>query len=277
MTARQQSLTDDCNTTSKAGVTYSGVLEFCVASVEDLHLANGLGADRIELCTALELGGLTPSFGLMKQASNLPMPTVVLIRPRLGGFHYNSADLGVMHFDIGQVRNAGLSGVAFGALGKDGSLDSAALRPLVEAARGMRCVLHRAFDLVPDPFAALEAAIELGFHRILTSGQATRAIEGADLIARLVAQADGRIEILPAAGIQAAHAQALLKTTQAGQLHASCSKRLVSTSVAETAYGFAPSEGRLTLDEVKARALRAAVAPYKNNKIEVTQNMVGAV
>jgi copper homeostasis protein len=198
-------------------------LEVCVDTAAGVLAAKNGGADRIELCSSLALAGLTPSVGLMDVAKTLDCPTYVMIRPRGGDFVYDAGDLTIMLRDIDAVRDARLDGVVLGASLPDGSLDERTLNLLILHASGLGLTLHRAFDVTPDQEAALETAIGLGFQRILTSGGAASAVEGADRIAALVAQADGRIEIMAGSGVSAQNAANLIRKTGVREIHASCS------------------------------------------------------
>ncbi len=197
------------------------LLEVCVDSAESLRAAIAGGADRIELCSALEIGGLTPSLGFLRLAGDMPVPVHALIRPRAGGFDYDADEVDQMVEDIRAARDTGLAGVVIGALRGD-VLDLESLMRLKAAAGPMSCTLHRAFDLCADPFAALDQSVSIGLDRILTSGQAVTAMEGSALLARLFGHADGRIGILPAAGITdwSVGALSILPLTE---VHASCS------------------------------------------------------
>jgi copper homeostasis protein len=195
-------------------------IEVCVDTPEGIGIAARAGVDRIELCAALALDGLTPGPGLVRLARTAGVPVLAMIRPRAGDFVLGAADRAAALADIAYMREAGLAGVVLGASMPDGRLDTGALAEMVEAAAGLDLTLHRAFDITPDPFAALEEAIALGFARILTSGQAPTAQEGGELIARLVRAARGRIQIMAGAGVRADHA-ARLATTGAGALHGS--------------------------------------------------------
>jgi copper homeostasis protein len=195
-------------------------IEVCVDTPAGLDIAVGAAADRIELCSALALDGLTPGPGLVRLARDVPVPVMAMIRPRAGDFVFDPGDLRAALEDIAHVRVAGLAGVVLGASLPDGGLDTPTLARMVDAAAGLDLTLHRAFDLTPDPFAALDSAVALGFTRILTSGQARAASEGADLLARLVEAADGRIGIMAGGGVRAAHA-ARLKATGVVALHGS--------------------------------------------------------
>jgi len=197
-------------------------VEICLETVQSLRAAKAGGADRVELCASLAVGGLTPSPGMMRFAAEIGVPARVLMRPRGGTFTYDADEIAVIERDIAAVRSFGLAGVVIGAGHHDGRLDRDVLARLIERAGGLGVTLHRAFDLTPDPFEALELAVQLGFDRILTSGQADTAAQGAPLLARLVAAADGRIGILAACGIDAANAPILIAATHVPEIHATC-------------------------------------------------------
>lgn len=222
------------------------VLEVCVDDAAGLEAAVQGGADRIELCSSLGLGGLTASAGLMAEASKLTLPVVALIRPRGGGFVYAEAEERVMLRDIELAAELGLAGVAIGALTPERTLDVALLKRLAWRAQGLQLTLHRAFDLVRDPVAALEQAIELGFHRVLTSGGAVKAPAGSAQLAALVARSGGRIRILAGSGITADNVQALLSATGVHEVHASCSAPQAEPDAGLVAFGFAGASSRVT-------------------------------
>lgn len=198
------------------------VLEICVDDPGGLAAAVEGGAQRIELCAALALGGLTPSPGLIAQAAKVPVPVFAMIRPRAGGFVYTDDELAAACADIAAVRAAGLAGLVFGATLRDGRLDQAAIRTVRDAADGLPMVLHRAIDVAPDLSEALETAIGLGYVRVLTSGGAETAAEGAGAITALARQAGGRITIMAGGGVDADNARLLL-AAGADDLHGSCS------------------------------------------------------
>lgn len=197
------------------------IFEVCVDTPAGLAAAVAGGADRIELCAALAVSGLTPSPGFMTLAAESGCPAYAMIRPRVGDFIYSSLDLDLMRRDIDAVRAAGLAGVVLGANRPSGDLDAEMLGALIAHAQGLGATLHRAFDLVPDLPAALETAIDLGFERILTSGGAPTAMEGAGRIAELVAQAGGRIAIMAGSGVTAANVAELVARTGVPEVHAS--------------------------------------------------------
>ncbi|NJD08879.1 MAG: copper homeostasis protein CutC [Gemmatimonadetes bacterium] len=196
------------------------LVEACVDSVESALAAEAGGAGRIELCDNLVEGGTTPSAATIAVAcERLRIPVFVIIRPRGGDFLYSDLELEIMRRDIAQAKTLGASGVVIGALRADGTVDVERARPLVEAARPMQVTHHRAFDVTPDPFEALEAIIALGADRVLTSGQAPSALEGAEVIAAAVRQAAGRIGILPGAGIDGGNARRIVEITGAREIH----------------------------------------------------------
>jgi len=202
----------------------AALLEVCVDDVAGLEAAVSGGADRIELCSALGSGGLTPSRGFMAVAAHVAIPVYALIRPRAGGFVYSEAEVSVMEADIAAAREAGLAGVVIGATTADGALDRPVIRKLVDAAEGLDLTLHRAIDVVSDMELALDLAIELGFSRVLTSGGARHAQEGIDVIARLVGRSAGKISIMPGGGVRPENAARFLAMPGVTELHASCSR-----------------------------------------------------
>lgn len=196
------------------------LLEVCVDSLAGLRAAIEGGADRIELCAALEVGGLTPSAGLMQAAAGCGVPVLVMIRPRSGNFAFESGEVAVMQADIATVRAAGLAGVVLGAA-RGAALDHDVLADLVEAAQGLDLTLHRAVDLCDDATAAVDMAAALGFHRILSSGGAATAVQGLPRLAAMITAAAGRVAIMPGAGVTA-ETVGLLRPLGTLEIHASC-------------------------------------------------------
>lgn len=229
------------------------LLEVCVDDVAGLEAAIEGGADRIELCSALAVGGLTPSAGLMSAAQRSPIPCYAMIRPRAGDFIYSPRELDIMTNDIYFAASAGLAGVVFGASLADGRLDSEALIQLCNAVSNMPRTLHRAFDLVPDIGEAVELAIECGFERILSSGRAASATDGLDDLAETIRIADGRISIMPGAGVTLAGLDAILDRLAVNEIHSSCSARVAVKDGHLVTLGFSAPEVRVTdRDTVKA-------------------------
>lgn len=236
------------------------LLEVCVGTPAGLIAAVESGADRIELCSALALGGLTPSAGLIALAATLSVPSRVMIRPREGHFVFDVAERDTMLRDIDVARTAGLEGVVIGAMTADGALDLATLEHLAGHARGMKLTLHRAVDLLPDPVEAVDAAIALGFATILTSGGALHAMDGIATIAAMQERAAGRIEIMAGSGVTAANAPNILAATGITAIHASCSKPVAVTDRHSLALGFELA-GRRDTDPGLVAALRSATQP----------------
>jgi copper homeostasis protein len=226
-------------------------LEVCVGSVAGLDIASASRADRAELCSALTVGGLTPSYGTMAMAAAKDLPCFVLVRPREGDFCYNRREIDVIRRDIDTVRSLKLAGVVIGASRPDGTLDEATLRQLLEHAAGLPAVLHRAFDLVPDFRVALETAINLGFKRVLTSGGAASAPAASKVIRELVQQAGNRIEVMAGSGLNPDNVAQFVRETGVPAVHSSCSSE-VRNSPGTVALGFAPATSRTTDAEVIA-------------------------
>ena len=196
------------------------LLEVCTDSLEGAIRAEAEGADRLELNSALSVGGLTPSIDLLRAVKqSVRIPVIAMLRPREGDFHCNGAELKVMRRDLDRLLDAGADGLAFGVLNPDHTIDTAACRGLLRVVRGKPTVFHRAFDETPDALTALDQLIDLGFTRLLTSGQAQTALQGADIIRSLIDRSAGRIEILPGAGINLSNVQDLIRTTRCDQVH----------------------------------------------------------
>jgi len=195
-------------------------LEICAANLASALTAQRAGAHRIELCSGLEAGGITPSAGLIRAAvAALSIPVHVLIRPREGDFCYSPEEVEVMCDDIRLCRDFGAAGVVIGALDERGELDTAAMTAMLRAAEGLHVACHRAFDSVPDPAATLEQLIAWGVSRVLSSGQAITAYEGRFLLKKLVAQAAGRIAVMPGAGISPQNIAEIRAVTCASDFH----------------------------------------------------------
>lgn len=198
------------------------LLEVCAATRPSLLAAIAAGAERVELCEDLAVGGVTPSADLIREAVAAEGLRVhVLIRCRAGSFVYTAEEVALMTEQIRQAKALGADGVVIGALTPEGDVDLSACRQWVAAAEGMSITFHRAFDRCRHPQEALEEIIRLGCHRLLTSGQADTAYEGRALIADLVRQAAGRLLILPGAGVNPSNAAAILSATGATELHSS--------------------------------------------------------
>lgn len=206
------------------------MVEIVCQSVADAINATKGGAGRIELCSALPLGGLTPTIGLLAAVKAVtPLPIMAMVRPRPGGFYYSDEELKVMEADARLLIQNGADGIVFGCLTEEGAVDIPACRRLVAVAEGHQTVFHRAFDCVSDLPTALNHLIALGITRILTSGGRGTAIEGAATIASLIHQANGHIEILPGGGIRAHNVRELVTKTGANQVHLAPLKAIPET------------------------------------------------
>lgn len=198
------------------------LLEIACASVADAVAAARGGADRLELCGALELDGLTPSVGLLDAVRRrVRLPVMAMVRPRAGDAVYTSAEWSVMEADAELLLAAGADGVVFGALDARGAVDERRTRGMVILADGAQTVFHRAFDSARDPAAALEVLIACGVTRVLTSGGRGTALEGADRIRMLVEHAAGRIEVLPGGGIRESNVTDVVRRTGCAEVHLS--------------------------------------------------------
>lgn len=202
------------------------LLEICTGSLDSVNAAAQGGADRVELCAALEVGGLTPSAGYIAQALRISgIRKHVLIRPRGGDFVYSEEEIEIILHDIELCKQLGADGVVVGALTADGNLDMGACRRFREAAGEMSVTFHRAFDECRDPFAVMEQLITMGYDTILTSGQAPKAEESLPLLRRLNEQANGRITIMPGSGVSPSNAARIIRETSVAAIHASATDK----------------------------------------------------
>ena len=200
------------------------IFELCAETMEACVAARDGGADRIELCSALSEAGLTPSHGLLHEAiAKSGLPVNGLVRPRGGGFVYSSAEIAVMEQDVLHMRRIGAAGVVLGLLKADGTVDVEATRRLVELARPLPVTFHRAFDETPSLEQALEDVIATGCKRVLTSGGWNDVMQGAEVLARLVAQAGDRIDVAVGGGLRLTNATELAMRTGASHFHGSLS------------------------------------------------------
>ena len=198
------------------------IIESCCGSIEDVIHALRRGADRIELCERLDVGGVTPSRELLEKTLvkvGGDIPVNVLVRPREGDFVYSDREAEDMLRSIRMCRSLGVSGVVIGALLSDGSVDMALMRTLMAEARPMSVTFHRAFDVCRAPFEAFEQIILLGCDRLLTSGHCYTAPEGAELIAELVRRSDGRIKVMAGSGVRKDNLDLLESITHAPEFH----------------------------------------------------------
>lgn len=201
------------------------VFEVCVEGVAGAVAAQKAGAHRLELCSALAEGGVTPSLGLFKRVkAGSRLPVHVLVRPRAGDFIYAGSELETMLEDAAIFKEAGADGLVFGALTKTGSLALPEMTRLLEAADPLPVTFHRAFDVCREPHKVLEQLVALGATRLLTSGQAGDASSGAKLLRSLVEQAGDRLTVMAGGGVRASNAARILRETGVSELHFSAQK-----------------------------------------------------
>lgn len=238
------------------------ILECCVDSVESAINAAKGGASRLELCSNLVIGGTTPDVALVKEIRKYTDIRIhALIRPRFGDFCYTEHEMEIMKSQIRALKEAGVEGVVIGILDTEGNLDIPKMKELMEVADGLSVTLHRAFDMCRDPYEAMEQAIELGIHTILTSGQKQSAWEGRALLAELIEKAQGRIDIMAGAGIGATVIEQLIPVTKGTSYHMSGKVTLDSPMMyrkADVSMGL-PSLSEYEIWQTSEEAVRDAV------------------
>jgi copper homeostasis protein len=201
-------------------MTRDVTFEVCVDSAEAALAAQEGGADRVELCSDLLEGGLTPTHGTLKVArERLRIKIMAMVRPRGGDFCYSDVELAVMREDLLAAKALGADGIVFGLLQPDGTIDRDRTRDLVACARPLPVTFHRAFDMTRDPFEALDVLIDLGVDRVLTSGQEPSVIEGLSLITELGRRAGGRIIVMPGGGITARNVARVVNEAGVNEIH----------------------------------------------------------
>jgi copper homeostasis protein len=198
------------------------VFELCAETMEACLAAQEGGADRVELCAALEVDGLTPSHALIKQAVDYcRIPVHVMVRPHAESFHYDASAFSTMCDEIHYMRSVGAAGVVLGALLADGAVDIKRTRAFVQLAHPLEVTFHRAFDATPDLEQALEDVIAAGCHRVLTSGGAADVADGSAMLARLVECASDRITVAVGGGLRLHNAREVSRRTRARHFHGS--------------------------------------------------------
>ena len=197
-------------------------LEICCYSVESALIAEKAGAHRVELCDNYLEGGTTPSYASIKQTVQLlNIPVNVIIRPRGGDFLYSDIEYEVIKNDVLVVKKLNANGVVVGFLNEDGSIDTQKIKEIVELASPMEVTFHRAFDMCKDPIIALKQLKDAGVKRILTSGQKDKAINGIELLAKLMTEAGENIIIMPGSGVSESNITELIEKTKAVEYHSS--------------------------------------------------------
>ncbi len=199
-------------------------MEVCCYNLESAIYAEAAGADRIELCANRHQGGTTSSYGMLEVVRKIvEIPIFSMIRPRGGDFLYSKEELEVMLHDIQMAKELGMEGVVIGVLRKDGQVDIEVMSRLIEVVRPMEVTFHRAFDLTPDPVKSLEDLKSLGVDRLLTSGHRSSAFEGMEVIRSLVESSQGKLLVMPGAGITEENVVQILLHTGAKEFHVSAS------------------------------------------------------
>jgi copper homeostasis protein len=232
-------------------------IEICVGDVESAIAAEAGGADRVELCDNLGVGGTTPSIGTIAEACRwLSIPVHVLIRPRAGRFVYSERELAVMRRDIEAAKALGSAGVVLGVLDPDGRVDRDRTAALVEMARPLSVTFHKAIDHAKDPFEALEALITIGVERVLTSGGRPTALEGCDVLRRLVDRAAGRVAVMAGGRLVIEHLEAVIRESGVREIH-------LGSAVYRAVEGHEPGstdrDGGPTWTRTDARLVKAVV------------------
>ncbi len=195
-------------------------VEIVVYNIDSAMKAQEGGADRIELCDNPGDGGTTPSYGTIELVrQNVSLDVFVMIRPRGGDFCYSSYEFHAMKRDVSQCQKLSVDGLVFGILNPDGTIDKKRCKELIRQVKPLKATCHRAFDMTRDPFEALEDCIEVGFDRILTSGQQTTGALGAPLIGELIKRANGRIAIMPGSGVNEDNVREIIATSGATEIH----------------------------------------------------------
>lgn len=223
------------------------MIEICCGSYYDALQAHLGGAKRVELNSALHLGGLTPSVGALKLTKqNTDVKVITMVRPRGAGFCYNEEDFQAMLIDTQVMMEHGADGIAFGCLDEQGNIHVEQTKQIIDIIKqaGGEVVFHRAFDCTSDPYKAMETLIELGVDRVLTSGLQPKAMQGKDLIKELQTRYGDKIELLAGSGMNATNAKEMMEYTGIYQVHSSCKDWLhdATTSLGDVSYSYAEGE-----------------------------------
>ncbi len=241
------------------------LIEICCCSTDDAMQAYLGGADRIELNSCLEAGGLTPSIGSLKLVKQkVHLPVIAMIRPRTGGFCYTSLEFETMKQDAHALLQAGADGIAVGILNEDGSIDVDRMQEMLLICKEYRkeAVCHRAIDVTPDPIAAAELIVSLGFNRILTSGGRQRCFEGIDTINEMWSRFGNQIEILACGSIRPNNLAEIISKTNVNQFHMALMKTICDPSMTGQTIHFNGTPSELSYTQIDQQAVREAVRIY---------------
>lgn len=244
------------------------LIEACVGSAADVAAAVAAGAGRVELCGALELGGLTPSIGVVETVIEMStVPVIVMLRPRAGGFCYDRQEFSAMLRDAERLLALGAAGIAFGILTREGRVDVARSRELTTRVENRDAVFHRAFDFTRDRRQALEALVEAGCTRVLSSGGAPTALAGVAALRGMVEAAGGRIEVMPGGGVRADNIAEIVRATGCRQVHLGAAGP--ASDGTPTAAGMELCDRRflegMSYRTVDGQALRAAIEALRDS------------
>ncbi len=246
------------------------VVEICCGSYEDALAAYRGGAKRIELNSALYLGGLTPSLGTLRLTKqNTDLKVIAMVRPRAAGFCYSDADFEVMKADAELLLDNGADGIAFGCLNKDGEIAEDQVREIMAIIKRYRgeAVFHRAFDCVADSYKAIKKLIDIGIDRILTSGGREKAVDGIELLGKLQMAYGERIQLLAGGGINAENVKELMEQTGICQVHSSCRRWIPdpTTEGEQVSYAYAEHPHRGSYEAVDEKLVKKLMdAAYKD-------------
>ena len=237
------------------------IIEICCGSYEDALAAHRGGAKRIELNSALYLGGLTPSLGTLQLVKkNTDLKVIAMVRPRGAGFCYSEADFEVMKADAEILMENGADGIAFGCLDENGEIQEEQTKEIIDIIKKYHgeVVFHRAFDCVKDPYESMEKLIAMGVDRVLTSGLKAKAMGGMELIAKLQELYGEKIEILAGSGINASNALEIMEKTGITQVHSSCKGWVndPTTTGEEVSYSYVEGEHKDDYDVVDEKQVR---------------------
>jgi len=202
--------------------------ELCAFNIQSAIIGQKAGAKRVELCDNPMEGGTTPSYGTIKQTrEKISIELYPIIRPRAGHYNYDAEEWEIIRKDILLCKELGCDGISIGTQKADGEIDMQRMKKIIEWAYPMGVTCNRVYDGVPDPFKSLEELIECGCERILTSGQKSAAPEGAELLAKLINQAEDRIIIMPGAGVKSSNIEQLINQTGAREFHGSARRKII--------------------------------------------------
>lgn len=244
------------------------IIEICCGSYEDALNAYHGGAKRIELNSALHLGGLTPTLASLKLTKkNTDLKVITMVRPRGAGFYYNDIEFEVMKEDARCLLENKADGIAFGCLNQDGTINEKQTKEMIAIIKEYHgeAVFHRAFDCVDDPYASIELLIDLGIDRILTSGLKPKAMDGKELIKDLQTKYGSQIEILAGSGMNASNAKKMMDDTGIYQVHSSCKDWIndPTTKTHEVSYAYAPYPHENDYDVVSKELVEKIVESIK--------------